>query len=118
MDRSMSKAGLVLAGGALALAGYFFGTTQTSAPAVAQTAAPDGVAVQIAPAPDAPGAAPGAPAIAIGHDADGGFHGVVGVTIPSGGAALVKGKDGNAYIVDSKGMFVRASQSGKPLPLP
>ena len=35
-----------------------------------------------------------------------------------GGAALVKGRDGYAYVVDSRGLYVRAAQSGKPLALP
>ncbi len=48
----------------------------------------------------------------------GGMSGAIGVSIPNGGAALVKGKDGFAYIVDTRGVFVRAAQSGKGLQLP
>ena len=90
---SQSKIGLILAGGALMMAGYFAGQSQPHALAA------DG---------DQP------PKV----DTDTGLSGALGVPIPNGGAALVKGRDGNAYVVDSRGVFVRASQTGKPLPLP
>jgi len=83
-----SKLGYVLAGGAIAAAGFFFGSSQTT-PLHAQQ---DGAA----------------------HAQGGAF----GVSIPNGGSALVKGKDGFAYIVDSRGVYVRAAQSGKGLELP
>ena len=109
MNHSTSKTGLLLIAAMIAAAGYMLGAAHSPAPLHAQAVAP------AEPAP-APGVA--APGIAIGGDADSGMQGVIGVSIPSGGAALVKGKDGNAYVVDTRGMFVRASQSGKPLPLP
>jgi hypothetical protein len=47
-----------------------------------------------------------------------GHGGAIGVAIPSGGAAVVKGKDGFAYVITPNGVYVRAAQTGKPLELP
>jgi len=93
---SPSRIGYLLAGGALVVAGYFAGNSHQA------TIAADN---------DRP----------VKQDVDTGVttgHSAMGVSIPNGGAALVKGKDGMAYIVDSRGVFVRASQSGKGLELP
>ena len=90
---TQSRIGMFLAGGTLAAACFLMGQSQ-SPTAHAQV---DGDAkVEVA----------------------GGNGTNFGVTIPSGGAALVKGKDGYAYIVDTRGVFVRAAQSGKGLALP
>lgn len=43
--------------------------------------------------------------------------GAIGVSIPNGGAAVVKGSDGNAYLISQRGVFTRVSQAGKNLPL-
>ena len=85
---SPSKLGCFVAGACIAATGFFMGASQ-SPTVLAQPA------VEAAP--------PG---------------GAFGVTIPNGGSALVKGKDGFAYIVDSRGVYVRAAQSGKGLELP
>ncbi len=113
MNHSNSKTGFVLVAAVVAVAGYLVGAAQSQVPANAQAVAPAEPGAGAAPNPGA-----AAPGVAIGQEPDAGMHGVIGVSIPNGGAALVKGKDGNAYIVDGRGMFVRASQSGKPLPLP
>lgn len=42
----------------------------------------------------------------------------IGVSIPAQGAALVKGADGNAYVIGVNGVVIRAANRGKPLPLP
>ncbi|MEX2216094.1 MAG: hypothetical protein WD768_18425 [Phycisphaeraceae bacterium] len=97
--QSRSGASMLLAAGALLLAGYWLGASQPASTVVAQDTA--------AAAGDAKDAAEAA------------FSSVpMGVSIPNGGAAVVKGRDGYAYIVDSRGIWVRAAQSGKPLPLP
>ena len=93
-----SRAATLLIGGLLVLAGYLLGVSQR--PAWSQDRPAENAAND-----DAPAAAPTA------------VIGAIGVSIPPSGAALVRGADGNAYVVDSRGLFVRASQSGKPLPL-
>lgn len=88
-----SRIGMFLAGGALAAASFLMGQSQSP---TAHAQADGDAKVEAA---DGSGIA-------------------FGVTIPNGGAALVKGKDGYAYIVDTRGVFVRAAQSGKGLVLP
>lgn len=85
-----SKAAYMLAGGALVMAGYLIGAGQGAA----EAQEPKDEARQV----EAAGC-------------------TIGVSIPNGGGALVKGADGNAYVVDQRGLYVRASQAGKPLPL-
>jgi hypothetical protein len=42
---------------------------------------------------------------------------VVGVSIPAEGAAIVRGRDGKGYVVNTKGLVVPARGSGKELDL-
>jgi hypothetical protein len=86
-----SKAMMMFAGGALMLAGYFIGVSNNSPVAHAQAAK------QIQ-----------------NSNANGG---VIGVSIPSGGAAIVKGKDGKAYVVQPSGLYIQVSKAGKHLEL-
>ena len=78
----------MFAGAALLMAGYFIGSGQQAQVAHAQQA---------------------------NQAADN--RGAIGVSIPNGGAAVVRGKDGFAYVVKDNGMFIRASKSGKHLEL-
>ncbi len=95
-----SKASLIIAAAALLLAGFWAGAARHSNSAIAQEAA----AAQATDAKaEAVGTASSTP---------------LGVSIPNGGAALIKGRDGYAYVVNSQGIWVRAAQSGKPLALP
>lgn len=92
MTTQSSKAMTLLAAGALVLVGYFLGSMNQSR-AVAQ---------------DAAAAEPVKPQMS---------SGAIGVTIPNGGAAVVKGSDGNAYLISQRGVFTRVAQAGKSLPL-
>lgn len=42
----------------------------------------------------------------------------IGVSIPSNGAALVRGRDGRGYVVNAKGLVTAARGNGKDLELP
>lgn len=88
MNNSNNKAMTLLAAGALVLVGYFLGS-MNGTQAHAQNAAAE-------------------PRIT---------SGALGVSIPSGGAAVLKGSDGNAYIVSQRGLYTKVSQAGKDLPL-
>ncbi len=105
MNITPSKFGCFMAGACIAGAGFFFGASRT--PALhAQSA--------VTAAAPSPASAPGGAATAVVETSGRPF----GVSIPNGGSALVKGKDGYAYLVDSRGVYVRAAQSGKGLELP
>lgn len=95
MNFTPSKFGYFMAGACVAAAGFFFGASQT-------------------PTLNAqPAATPAEPGVAAVESRQ-----PFGVSIPNGGSAVIKGKDGFAYIVDSRGVYVRAAQSGKGLELP